>query len=349
MGLNRDFWRGRRVLLTGHTGFKGAWLARWLCRLGAEVHGFALPPEGEPNLSRLLATPLAGETLADLRDAPAVEQALRVAAPDVVLHLAAQALVPASYRDPLGTWTSNVIGTINLLEAMRRYDRPLAALIVTTDKVYANDERGLAFPETAPLGGDDPYSASKAATEIAVHSWRKSFLGQRVALATARAGNVIGGGDWSAERLIPDIVRAVQRGEAVLLRRPEATRPWQHVLDPLYGYLLYAEALFVRRELPGGLNFGPLEDEKISVGTIATQLTQAFGAPVWRTEPRPAIAEKGQLGLDARLAAQSLGWRPHFSTAAALAETVNWYKDWLAGENPAAITDRQIAAFEDRL
>ncbi|WP_300302112.1 CDP-glucose 4,6-dehydratase [Ferrovibrio sp.] len=349
MGLNRDFWRGRRVLLTGHTGFKGAWLARWLHRLGAEVHGFALPPEGEPNLSRLLATPLAGETLADLRDAPAVERALRVAAPDVVLHLAAQALVPASYRDPLGTWTSNVIGTINLLEAMRRYDRPLAALIVTTDKVYANDERGLAFPETAPLGGDDPYSASKAATEIAVHSWRKSFLGQRVALATARAGNVIGGGDWSAERLIPDIVRAAQRGEAVLLRRPEATRPWQHVLDPLYGYLLYAEALFVRRELPGGLNFGPLEDEKISVGTIATQLTQAFDAPAWRTEPQPAIAEKGQLGLDARLAVQSLGWRPHFSTAAALAETVNWYKDWLAGENPAAMTDRQIAAFEDRL
>ncbi|MFN4164106.1 MAG: CDP-glucose 4,6-dehydratase [Ferrovibrio sp.] len=349
MGLSPDFWRGRRVFLTGHTGFKGAWLARWLHRLGAEVHGFALPPEGEPNLSRLLQTPLAGETLADLRDAAALERALETAAPDIVLHLAAQALVPASYRDPLGTWTSNVIGTVNLLEALRRHDSSLAALIVTTDKVYANDESGVAFPETAPLGGDDPYSASKAAAEIAVHSWRKSFLGSRMAIATARAGNVIGGGDWSAERLIPDIVRAAQHGEAVRLRRPEATRPWQHVLDPLHGYLLYAEALFAHRDVPGALNFGPLDDEQITVGMIATQLAEALGASPWRAEAQPEIAEKGLLGLDAQLAVRSLGWQPRFATAAALTETVNWYRDWLAGHDPAAITDRQIAAFEDGL
>lgn len=349
-GFRRDFWRNRRVLLTGHTGFKGAWAARWLHRLGAEVHGFALPPDTEPSLHALLKTPLAGETLADLRDAAAVGKALAEAKPEIVLHFAAQALVPASYRDPVGTWTSNVIGTIHLLEAMRQYPQPLTAVIVTTDKVYANNESGAAFPESAPLGGDDPYSASKAATEIAVHSWVKSFFAGRHKVGTARAGNVIGGGDWSADRLIPDIVRAAQRQDSVVLRRPEATRPWQHVLDPVHGYLRYAEALHDGRPgLPASLNFGPLEDQRITVGTIATDLTRAFGAPGWRHEPQQEIGEKGVLALDARLAVQSLGWQPRFATQAALDATVAWYRDWMAGAEAAALTDRQIAAFEDRL
>lgn len=350
MAVRGDFWRGRRVLLTGHTGFKGAWAARWLRRLGAEVHGFALAPETEPSLHTLLKTPLAGETLADLRDATAVEKALTKAKPEIVLHFAAQALVPASYRDPVGTWTSNVIGTIHLLEAMRRYEQSLTAVIVTTDKVYANNESGAAFPETAPLGGDDPYSSSKAATEIAVHSWVKSFFAGRHKVGTARAGNVIGGGDWSADRLIPDIVRAAQKQEGVTLRRPEATRPWQHVLDPVHGYLRYAEALHAGKVgLPESLNFGPLEDQRITVGTIATDLTKAFGAPAWRHEPQQEIGEKGVLALDASLAVQSLDWRPRFATQAALDATVAWYRDWMSGADAAALTDRQIAAFEDEL
>lgn len=350
MALTRDFWRGRRVLLTGHTGFKGAWAARWLTRLGAEVHGFALPPDTAPSLHALLRTPLAGETLADLRDAAAVDRALTEARPDIVLHLAAQALVPASYRDPVGTWTSNVVGTINLLEAMRRHPQPLTAVIVTTDKVYANNESGAAFAETAPLGGDDPYSASKAATEIAVHSWVKSFFAGRHRVGTARAGNVIGGGDWSADRLIPDIVRAAQQQSSVVLRRPEATRPWQHVLDPVHGYLLYAEALQMQQAgMPAALNFGPLEDERITVGAIASSLTEAFGAPAWRHEPQPGMAEKGVLALDATAASKALGWQPQFATHAALDATVAWYRDWLAGADAAVLTDRQIAAFEDGL
>jgi CDP-glucose 4,6-dehydratase len=345
-----DFWRGRRVLLTGHTGFKGAWAARWLHRLGAQVYGFALPADTDPSLHVLLHTPLAGEMLADLRDAQAVSTALRDAQPEIILHFAAQALVPASYRDPVGTWTSNVLGTIHLLEAMRTHPQSLTAVIVTTDKVYANNESGAAFPESAPLGGDDPYSASKAATEIAVHSWVKSFFSGRHRLATARAGNVIGGGDWSADRLIPDIVRAAQRQDSVVLRRPEATRPWQHVLDPVHGYLCYAEALHAQRPgLPDSLNFGPLDDQRITVGAIATDLTKAFGAPAWRHEPQQDIGEKGVLALDARLAAQSLGWRPRFATQAALDATVSWYRDWLSGGDAAVLTDRQIAAFEDGL
>lgn len=349
-GFRRDFWRNRRVLLTGHTGFKGAWAARWLHRLGAEVHGFALPPDTEPSLHALLQTPLAGETLADLRDAAAVGKALSEAKPEIVLHFAAQALVPASYRDPLGTWTSNVVGTLHLLEAMRRHAAPLTAVIVTTDKVYANNESGAAFPESAPLGGDDPYSASKAATEIAVHSWAKSFFAGRHRVGTARAGNVIGGGDWSADRLIPDIVRAAQRQDSVVLRRPEATRPWQHVLDPVHGYLRYAEALHAGCPgLPESLNFGPLEDQRITVGTIATDLTRAFGAPAWRHEPQQEIGEKGVLALDASLAVRALDWRPRFTTQAALEATVAWYRDWMAGAEAVALTDRQIAAFEDGL
>lgn len=350
MALQRDFWRGRRVLLTGHTGFKGAWAARWLTRLGATVYGFSLPPETHPSLHAQLKTPLAGEWLADLRDAAVLEAALTDSKPEIVLHLAAQALVPASYRDPLGTWTSNVIGTLNLLEAMRCYPQPLTAVIVTTDKVYANNESGAAFPEEAPLGGDDPYSASKAATEIAVHSWVKSFFAGRHKVGTARAGNVIGGGDWSADRLIPDIVRAAQKQDSVILRRPEATRPWQHVLDPVHGYLMYAEALHARKAgLPASLNFGPLQDQRISVGEIATRLTEAFSAPAWRHEPQPGIGEKGVLALDASKAANALGWQPQFATQAALDVTVAWYRDWLAGGDPAALTDRQIAAFEDGL
>lgn len=350
MALTRDFWRGRRVLLTGHTGFKGAWAARWLTRLGVTVYGFALPPDTDPSLHTQLKTPLAGEWLADLRDAAAVREALTESRPDIVLHLAAQALVPVSYRDPVSTWTSNVIGTINLLEAMRHYPQPLTAVIVTTDKVYANNESGAAFPEDAPLGGDDPYSASKAATEIATHSWVKSFFAGRHKVGTARAGNVIGGGDWSADRLIPDIVRAAQKQDSVILRRPEATRPWQHVLDPVYGYLLYAEALHAQKPgLPKSLNFGPLDDQSITVGEIATSLTKAFGAPAWRHEPRSELAEKGVLALDARKAAAALGWQPQFATQAALNATVTWYRDWLAGSDAAVLTDRQIAAFEDGL
>ena len=233
------FWQGRRVFLTGHTGFKGAWAALWLADLGAEVHGFALPPHTEPSLWEQVGTGLlAGETLADLADRDALTEAVRRARPQIVLHMAAQALVTRSYADPVGTFATNVLGTAHLLDALRAADGLEAVVVVTTDKVYANDGSGRVFVEDDPLGGGDPYSASKSAAELLTRSFAASFFDPAgVPVATARAGNVLGGGDWSADRLAPNIWRAARSGVPLLLRSPQATRPWQHVLEPLAGYL----------------------------------------------------------------------------------------------------------------
>ncbi|MFM7780795.1 MAG: CDP-glucose 4,6-dehydratase, partial [Alphaproteobacteria bacterium] len=301
----RQFWRGKRVLLTGHTGFKGAWLALLLERLGAEVTGFALAPEAGPSAFVALR-PAITSRIGDLRDVATVQAAVQAAQPEIILHLAAQALVGRGYRDPEGTFASNITGTINLMQALRGAGAK-AALIITSDKVYRNDNQGRPFREDDALGGHDPYSASKAACEIAVASWRASFGAEIGAIATARAGNVIGGGDFGAERLIPDLVRARMAGETLVIRRPDATRPFQHVLDVLRGYLLHAEALW-GGVAPPALNFGP-RDAEISVRRVLEFYGGAAGAPIaWEAAPAPPMEEAQRLALDSSLAMQSLNW-----------------------------------------
>ncbi len=333
------FWRGKRVLLTGHTGFKGAWLALLLERLGAEVTGFALAPEAGPSAFVALR-PAITSRIGDLRDAAAVQAAVQAARPEIVLHLAAQALVGRGYRDPEGTFASNVTGTINLMQSLRGAGAK-AALMITSDKVYRNDNQGRAFREDDPLGGHDPYSASKAACEIAVASWRASFGAEIGSIATARAGNVIGGGDFGAERLIPDLVRARIADESLVIRRPDATRPFQHVLDVLRGYLLHAEALW-HGAAHSALNFGP-RDAEISVRRVLELYGKAAGAPMtWQAAPAPPMEEAQRLALDSSLAMQSLGWAPRHDAASAIAATARWYEAWRSGADGRALALAEI-------
>ncbi|WP_237216121.1 CDP-glucose 4,6-dehydratase [Falsiroseomonas oryziterrae] len=336
------FWRGRRVLLTGHTGFKGAWLARMLARLGAEVTGLALDPEPGPSAFAALrvADALAADHRADIRDPEAVGRLLRGARPEVVLHLAAQALVGRGHRDPAGTFATNVAGTVHVLEALRGLPGVLAAVIVTSDKVYRNDGTGRRFAEDDPLGGADPYSASKAAAEIAVASWRASFA-DLPPLATARAGNVLGGGDFGQERLVPDLVRAQIEGRPLLVRRPDATRPFQHVLDVLRGYLLLAEAL-AEGTAPAAVNFGP-SDAELRV----RDLLALWGEVEWEPAEGPVMAEAPRLALESSLAGRALGWEPRLDTPRAIAATAAWYAAWRAGEDMARAAEAEIAAALD--
>jgi CDP-glucose 4,6-dehydratase len=348
MGLTPAFWTGRRVLLTGHTGFKGAWTARWLHRLGAAVTGLSLAPDSDPNLFSLLEpTTRIRSCLVDIRDAPALRAVVEACDPEIVLHLAGQALVPRGYREPIETWATNVIGTATLLDALR--DRPSvkAVVVVTSDKVYAGDVPGRGFVETDRLGGDDPYSASKAAAELVATAWRSSFFRAGAPIVTARAGNVIGGGDWSADRLVPDFVRAIAAGRPLELRHPEATRPWQHVLDPVAGYLLLAERLATGTALPPAVNFGPPGDAVCTTRDLVERLFAAFGrAPDWRRAVRPDIPEKSNLALDAALAYRTIEWRPRLGIDAAIAWSVEWYAAHAAGADIAALTDAQIARYE---
>lgn len=347
--LSSNAWRGRRVLVTGHTGFKGGWLCLMLHRLGAEVIGASLDPEPGPTAFESLgvAALIAQDERIDIRDARRLRALVREARPDVVLHLAAQALVGRSYRDPEGTFATNVNGTINLMQALRGLPGVQALLIVTSDKVYRNDGTGRPFDERAALGGADPYSASKAAAEIAVASWRASFASELPPLATARAGNVIGGGDFGEERLIPDLVRAIRSGEVLTLRQPEATRPFQHVLDVLRGYLMLAERLMTApATAPAALNFGPADGE-ISVRRLLELWGAATGRPVdWRLSPEPPMKEAKRLALDSSQAGRSLGWAPLLDTPAAINATARWYADWLAGEDMA---QNSIAAVDAAL
>ncbi|ORE89936.1 CDP-glucose 4,6-dehydratase [Aurantimonas sp. 22II-16-19i] len=344
------FWTGRRVLLTGQTGFKGAWLSLWLERLGAVVTAVGLEPETDPSLHGLLA-PFDGQThhLADIGDPAALERIVAEARPQVVFHLAAEAIVQRSYADPVETFRTNVMGTVNLLQALRFAPEARAAVIVTTDKVYENDEAGTPFAEGDRLGGKDPYSASKACAELATASFRASFFAAGgPAIATARAGNVVGGGDWAADRLIPDFVRAMQRGEPVRLRSPLAVRPWQHVVEPLAGYLTLAETLASHPEnAPQAVNFGPDPEQFASVAKVAEVLGQAFRLPLpWLPAGGAHPAEARQLRLSSRLAAETLGWRPLLSLEETLAWTAEWYEAYPAGADMRALTARQISAYE---
>lgn len=348
MGLNRDFWAGRRVLLTGHTGFKGSWAAAWLLRLGARVTGVSLAPVDEPNHFDLLSPwPATLDShIADIRDRDAMQRTVAETDPEIVIHMAAQALVPESYRTPYDTWSTNVMGTLSLLEALRGRPAVKAILVVTSDKVYENRETAQAFAEDDRLGGDDPYSASKAACEIAVHSWRKSFFAEGPPLATARAGNVIGGGDWAADRLIPDIVRALGRQEAPELRNPDAVRPWQHVMDPVYGYLLYIEKLAAGAEVPLALNFGPSADTVRTVSAVADRLcAELAGGQGWKASG-PGFPEKHFLHLDASLAERAIGWKPVLDVDAAIDWTAEWYRLWNEDGDAPALTSGQIDRYE---
>ena len=332
------FWRGRRVLLTGHTGFKGAWLMLLLSHLGARVIGLSLPAEPGPALFPLLAgTASLEHHVGDLRDADAVAGIVRNADASIVLHLGAQALVPRGYRDPTGTFAVNLDGTIHLLQAMRGQAGIDAAVLVTTDKVYRNRGDGRRFQEDDKLGGEDPYSASKAATEIAVASWRASFGDELPPVVTARAGNVIGGGDFAADRLVPDIVRAVGGGAPLVLRHPHATRPWQHVLDVLVGYLMQAErAAATHGTCPPALNFGPNEMAETSVVEMIAAFEQAFGTALPWKHVSGAPPEAPRLALDPALAEATLDWRTRLDHTATVRATADWYAAWRRGEDMAA-------------
>ena len=346
-----SFWRGKRVLVTGHTGFKGAWLGTWLERLGAEVFGLSLPPEGARSLCGLIGLE---ERIAfrhaDIRDAEKLRVAVTGFAPEIVLHLAAQSLVRRSYKDPSGTFATNVMGTVNLLEAVRATPSVRAVLIVTSDKCYENREWLWPYREADPLGGADPYSASKAGTELAAQAWRQSFFGadQPVAVATARAGNVIGGGDWAEDRLIPDCIAALAAGRAIEIRNPKATRPWQHVLDPLAGYLNLAERLHeAGQAFARAWNFGPSTDDIRPVSAVADAVVARWGAGArWIATGGQGPHEAGLLAVDASLARARLGWAPRLPLDAALDWTVDWYRREAAGASAAALVAGQIAAYE---
>lgn len=346
---DRQFWNGRRVFLTGHTGFKGAWLALWLNRLGAEVHGYALPPDTEPSLWQDIGTGLlASEILADLTDRDRLHDAINAARPQIVVHMAAQALVRVGYAEPIRTIETNAMGTAYLLDALRGLRELQAVLIVTTDKVYANDNSGRAFIESDPLGGADPYAASKAAAEILTRSYARSFLESSGAkVATARAGNVIGGGDWSRDRLVPDVWRAAQPGAPLKLRSPDSTRPWQHVLDPLSGYLRYVEALVRQDDLAHALNFGPPPGESATVAEVADRMGAALGLAIaWEQDTGEHPREMKALSLDPGLARESIGWNTRLTLDCALEWTADWYANFGAGRPALDLCAEQIERFE---
>jgi CDP-glucose 4,6-dehydratase len=344
-----DFWRGRRVLVTGHTGFKGSWLTLWLHRLGAELTGISLPPETSPNLFSLIgADRLCDSHFCDIRDLSRLVPLVSAARAEIVLHLAAQPLVRASYRDPLTTFTTNVIGSANLLEALRGLPGVKAVVMVTTDKVYRNVESDVPYTEADPLGGHDPYSASKAACEIVVASYRDAFLASEgVAVATARAGNVIGGGDWSQDRLVPDAVRAWLAARVLSVRHPDAVRAWQHVLEPLAGYLSLAHQLTEHPALAGAYNFGPDPDACVRVRELLELARAAFGGGAITHVGSPAaLHETGQLLLDPGKAAQQLGVGPRWPLAQSVERTMRWYRAQHEGESARALCEADITAFE---
>lgn len=359
MSANEKSWLGRSVLVTGHTGFKGGWLALWLHRLGAEIHGYALDPSTSPNLFEAanINKILASETRADLSDLEALAAAFDSARPEIVFHLAAQPLVRVSYAEPLYTWITNAVGTAHVLEAARLTDSVRAVILITTDKVYENREWAYPYREVDPLGGSDPYSASKAAAEMVAASYRESFFGKRTnqghpaQVATVRAGNVIGGGDWATDRLVPDCLEAFAKREPVRLRYPQSVRPWQHVLEPLTGYLRLAGRLLEEEgdRYARAWNFGPDADGEVTVAEVANSVARLWGEGA-RVEQEPATQsnphEAGLLRLDSTLARTALGWRPRWSLSDALDRTMAWHRAWLRHDDMLAFSLDQIAGYE---
>lgn len=340
MKIDETFWAGKRVLVTGHTGFKGSWLSLWLSRMGASVCGVALPPDSEPSLYSLAKVDSVLESnFLDINDLDNLQAVFSSFKPEIVLHLAAQALVRDSYKDPLKTFSTNVLGTLNVLEATRSCASVRAVVVVTTDKCYENKEWHWGYRETDALGGYDPYSASKACAEIAANAWRQSFMGvngidaNRCSVATARAGNVIGGGDWSQDRLVPDLIKAVMANRAVVLRNPEAIRPWQHVLEPLSGYLMLAERLVNEGgDWESAWNFGPVDADAKSVAWIVEKLIEKFGSDSrWKLDEVAQPHEATYLKLDCSRANQILEWNPVWSLDQCLDKIVSWEHSFQAG------------------
>lgn len=347
--MSRTFWRGKRVFLTGHTGFKGGWLALWLSEMGADVHGYALAPATEPSFYEVtgLASRLVSSTIADICDAETVRDALLTAQADIVLHLAAQPLVRYSYAAPAETYAVNVMGTVNLLEAVRQATNVKAVLNVTTDKCYENREWNKPYKEGESLGGYDPYSSSKACSELVTSAYRRSFLeAQGVALGSARAGNVIGGGDWAADRLLPDFLRAIDAGQTLAIRYPKAIRPWQHVLEPLSGYLQLAEKLYTENGLfAEAWNFGPEESDERPVEWLVDNLCARIPGACWRREESPQLHEAGTLKLDSTKARKRLGWQPRWTLEEALGHTVDWHLAWRMGADMHEFSLMQIRQY----
>jgi CDP-glucose 4,6-dehydratase len=345
MDIDRNFWREKRVFLTGHTGFKGGWLALWLSDMGARVYGYGLAPASTPDLftTAKIANRLACSTIADIRDADVLQQAVQEAQPDIVFHLAAQPLVRYSYQAPVETFSVNVMGTVNLLEAVRTVSGVRAVVNITTDKCYENLERNESYAEDAALGGYDPYSSSKACSELVTSAYRRSFMKSlSVGLASARAGNVIGGGDWADDRLLPDFLRAIDAGKPLVIRYPEAIRPWQHVLEPLSGYLCIAERLATDAHFAQAWNFGPNDCDARSVEWIVDSLCRRIPGATWQREASPQAHEAGTLKLDSGKAKLQLRWRPRWNLDTALEKTVDWHQAWKSGEDMQAFSLAQI-------
>jgi CDP-glucose 4,6-dehydratase len=345
--IDRGFWNGRRVFLTGHTGFKGAWMSLLLGAMGAKVHGFALEAEHDNGIFAVasVARDLSHE-IGDVRDLLSLSDAVATAQPEIVLHMAAQPLVRLSYARPVETYATNVMGTVHVLEAIRHVTSVRAVVIVSSDKCYENTGQGAGYVETDRLGGADPYSNSKACTELVTESFRRSFLSaaSSPAVASARAGNVIGGGDWAEDRLVPDAIRAFGAGRPLRLRNPHAVRPWQHVLDPVLGYLRLAQLLFTRgQEFAEGWNFGPNAASEVTVGAVVDGLTRLWGDGArWEQDGGKHPHEASYLRLDCAKARARLGWQPALALDDALSFSVDWYRQLGRGADMREVSLSQI-------
>ena len=350
MSINPDsgFWHGRSVFVTGHTGFKGGWVSIWLSMLGAKVYGYSLAPPSQPNFFEVtkLQNVIKQSLIGDVRDYDKLYHAMHSAKPSVIIHMAAQSLVRKSYENPLDTFSTNVMGTVNLMEAARRTDTVQAVLNITTDKCYENKEWTWSYRENDQLGGHDPYSSSKACSELVTVAYRNSFFSRAgIQIASARAGNVIGGGDWAKDRLVPDFLRSVDAGEMLRIRSPKAIRPWQHVLDPLCGYLLLAEKL-VREgeEFSQAWNFGPDETDAKTTSWVVERLSEKFSSSSWILESGSQPYEATLLKLDSSKAKARLKWRPRWSLETALDQIVTWHQSFI---NKNLMTDVSIKQIED--
>jgi len=349
MGVTRDFWRGKRVFLTGHTGFKGGWLSLWLQSMGAEVHGYALNPPTETNIFTIagVAKGMSSSTIADIRDADKLHKAMQDARPEIVFHLAAQSLVRYSYAEPVETYAVNVMGTVHLFEAIRVTPSVKAVVNITTDKCYENREWDWGYRENEAMGGFDPYSSSKGCAELVTSAYRSSFLNvSGISIASARAGNVIGGGDWAIDRLIPDFLRAMDAAQTLTIRSPHATRPWQHVLEPLSGYISLAEKLYADGEtFAEAWNFGPTDDDARPVQWIVERLAEMRHDMRWQFDATPQPHEAHYLKLDSSKARNRLDWRPRWSLQTALHKTLDWHDAWRTDQDMHAVSIAQIGEY----